>query len=251
MTTHRFYIKGKPQESASIFLEGEEHHHLSKVARIKSGEHVWVFDDSGNQYKACVEEIGKSRTRLIILETEQKQRPKVRITLAQVLLKTKNMDLVIQKATELGTHSLVPVISDRTIAKIEGKQDKKIERWKRIAIEASKQCGRSTVPEILLPVSLKTFIHKKENAKKLFLSERGGESLREILMYPLTEKIQIPESIILLVGPEGGWTENEEQDIMDSNYDAVSLGSLTLRSETAAIISLAMVSHFWKIENVS
>jgi 16S rRNA (uracil1498-N3)-methyltransferase len=70
-------------------------------------------------------------------------------------------------------------------------------------------------------------------------------------MYPLKMETKIPDSVILLVGPEGGWTESEEQDIMDSHYEAVSLGSLTLRSETAAIVSLAMVSHFWKNEDVS
>lgn len=251
MTAHRFYIKEKPQESTYIFLEGEEHHHLSKVARIKPGEQVWLFEDNGKQYRARVEAIEQKKTRLLILETEQKREPKVRIILAQVLLKTKNMDLVIQKATELGTHTIVPVISDRTVVKMGDKQDKKLERWKRIAVEASKQCGRSTVPEIQPPLGLKTFIDGGKEARKLFLCERRGKSLRDILIYPLIEKIEKPSSIILLVGPEGGWTESEEQDIMDSHYEAVSLGSLRLRSETAAIVSLAMVSHFWKNEDVS
>ncbi len=97
MTAHRFYIKEKPQESTYIFLEGEEHHHLSKVARIRPGEQVWLFEENGKQYRARVEAIEQKKTRLIILETEQKREPKVRITLAQVLLKAKNMDLVIQK----------------------------------------------------------------------------------------------------------------------------------------------------------
>ena len=251
MTTHRFHIKDKPEGSAAIFLEGEEHHHLSKVARIRPGEQVWLFDDNGNQYKACVDMIAKKKTRLLILEIEKKREPKVRITLAQVLLKTKNMDLVIQKATELDAHAIAPVISDRTVVRIEGKQDKKWARWKRIAIEASKQCGRSSVPDILSPVGLRTLLDREEGAKKLFLSERNGESLREILMCPFREKKGIPESTILLVGPEGGWTEREEQDIMNSHYEAVSLGPLTLRSETAAIVSLAMVAHFWKNAHVS
>lgn len=251
MTTHRFHIKDNPEGSVTIVLEGEEHHHLSKVARIRPGEQVWLFDDNGNQYKACVDVIEKNKTRLRILETEKKREPIVRIILAQVLLKTKNMDLVIQKATELDAHAIIPVISDRTVVRIEGKKDKKWARWKRIAIEASKQCGRSSVPEILPPVGLRTFLDGQEGTKKLFLSERRGESLREILMCPFHEKKEIPGSTVLLVGPEGGWTEREEQDIMNSHYEAVSLGSLTLRSETAAIVSLAMVAHFWKNGHVS
>jgi 16S rRNA (uracil1498-N3)-methyltransferase len=251
LTSHRFYIKEKPRESTTLYLEGEEHHHLSKVARIKIGEKVWLFDETGMQYLACVEAIEQKKTRLVILETKQKLEPKVHVTLAQALLKTKRMDLVIRKATELGTHAIVPLTSHRTVIKIEDKQDQKLTRWKRIAVEASKQCGRSVMPEIHPILGLKTFIARGEEDKKIFLSERGGEPLRDMLMHPLIAKTKIPNSVILLVGPEGGWTELEEQDIMDNQYEAVSLGSLTLRSETAAIVSLAMVSHFWKNEDVS
>jgi 16S rRNA (uracil1498-N3)-methyltransferase len=251
LTTHRFYIEEKPRKSIPLFLGGKEHHHLSKVARIKPGERVWLFDDSGNQYKACVEKIEKNRTRLLILERDHHRATKVRVTLAQVLLKSKSMNWVIQKATELGAYAIVPIISERTVVKIESIQDNKWERWKRIAIESSKQCGRSALPDISPPISLNTFIEGGGKAKKLFLSERGGTSLRKILMCYLNENKEIPQSVILLVGPEGGWTEDEEQDIMGSHYEAVSLGSLTLRSETAAIAGLAMVSHFWENANVS
>jgi 16S rRNA (uracil1498-N3)-methyltransferase len=251
LTSNRFFIKEEPQGSTHVFLEGKEHHHLSKVARIKPGELVWVFDKIGKQHRACVEEVSKDKTRLLILETKKKQEPKIRITLAQVILKTKKMDLVIHKATELGMNAIRPIISDRTVVNIEDRQNKKTERWKRIIVEASKQCGRSSLPEIHPPIGLNTFITRKEKAKKLFLSERGGKFLRDILMYPLKMETKIPDSVILLVGPEGGWTESEERDIMENYYEAVSLGSLTLRSETAAIVSLAMVSHFWKNEDVS
>lgn len=251
LTSHRFFIKEKPEGSARIFLEGTEHHHLSKVARIKPGEQVWVFDEDGKQHKACVETVERDRTSLLILASEKRQEHKVRITLAQVALKTKKMDLVIQKATELGAHAIIPIISDRSVVKIDNREGKKMERWRRIVIEAAKQCGRSSLPEIHPPKRLSVFITGRNESKKLFLNERGGKSLREILMYPLVEKKNVPGSIILLVGPEGGWTEREEQDIMDNYYEAVSLGSFTLRSETAAIVSLAMVSHFWKNEDVS
>jgi len=251
LTAHRFYIKEKARESESIFLEGPEHHHLSKVARIRPGERVRLFDENGNHYLARVEKIEKRKTHLLILERHGRREPEVKITLAQVVLKTKNMDLVIQKATELGTDCIVPVISERTVVKMEGIQDKKWKRWNRVAIEASKQCGRSAVPDIMTPVNLATFIEKEEASKKLFLSERGGTSLRKILIHPLERKLEIPKDVILLVGPEGGWTEMEEQDIMKSRYEAVSLGSLTLRSETAAVVGLAMVSHFWKYQDVS
>jgi 16S rRNA (uracil1498-N3)-methyltransferase len=250
LTSKRFFIKEKPSGSAHLFLEGSEHHHLSKVARIKPGEKVWLFDEHGNRFMARVEAVEKDRTLLNIVEEERKRVLKVRITLAQALLKTKKMDLVVQKATELGAYAIVPLLSERTVVKIENKQDKKMERWKRVVLEAAKQSGSTSVPEIHPPTELMRFISGKEKSKKMFLSERGGESLRDILMFPLNEKLKIPDSVNLLIGPEGGWTEKEEQDIMSNSYEAVSLGTFTLRSETAAIASLAMVSHFWMHEDV-
>jgi len=198
-----------------------------------------------------VEAIEKERTRLVLLGEELKRIPKVRVILALGLLKMKKMDLVVQKATELGAHAIYPLLTGRTIAKIENKQDKKMERWNRIVLEAAKQSGSTPVPEVHPPEELKRFIAGGGESKKMFLSERGGETLRDILMSPLNEKREIPGSVILLVGPEGGWTEEEEQDIMNNSFEAVSLGTFTLRSETAAIVSLAMVSHFWMHEDVS
>lgn len=200
---------------------------------------------------AHVEAVEKDRTRLNVVGEERKSIPKVRIILAQALLKTKKMDLVVQKATELGAYAIVPLLTERTVAKIENKQDKKMERWKRIVLEAAKQSGSISVPEIHPPTELKRFITEREESKQIFLSERGGKSLRDILMLPLKEKLKIPDSVNLLVGPEGGWTEKEEQDIMNNSYEAASLGTFTLRSETAAIVSLAMVSHFWMQKDVS
>jgi len=251
LTSNRFFIEEKLKGSTHVFLKGKEHHHLSKVARVKPGDLVWLFDKIGVQHKACVEEIQKDQTRLLILETKKKDEPKERMILAQVMLKAKKMDLVIQKATELGAFAVQPIISDRTIVKLENKQNKKIDRWKRIMVEAAKQSGCASLPDIYPPLSLKAFLTKKEKAKKLFLSERGGKFFRDILIAPLMMEMKIPDSVILLIGPEGGWTEKEEQDIMECHYEAVSLGSLTLRSETAAIVSLAMISHFWKKEDVS
>jgi 16S rRNA (uracil1498-N3)-methyltransferase len=251
LTSNRFFIKDKPPDTSQIFLEGNEHHHLSKVARIKPGDFVWLFDDSGMQYRACVQEIKKERTRLLILEAKQKPESKFRAALAQVMLKTKKMEQVIQKATELGAHDIWPIISDRTVVKMEKERSKKMDRWKRIMVEAAKQSGRSVLPLIHPPTELNDFITRKERGKKFFLSERGGILLRDILMSPLVKGEEIPESASVLVGPEGGWTESEEQDIMRNQYEAVSLGRLTLRSETAAIVGLAMVSQFWKDQHVS
>ncbi len=242
MTSNRFYIKKIPRDSLFILLKGNEHHHLSRVARIKPGESVWLFDKDGSDYLARVEEIRKESTRLSILKKRQNKQGKNPITLALSLIKTKNMEIVLQKATELGMNAFIPIISSRSIVRIDDKTDKKMERWRRIALESAKQCGRSFVPKIHIPTDLDAFIKQSREDKRLYFSEKGGKQLRDILICP-----KPPSSVVLLIGPEGGWTDKEEQDIVDHEFEAVSLGPLTLRSETAAIVSLALVSHFWNV----
>lgn len=240
MTSNRFFIKKESQEASSVLLKGEEHHHLSRVARIKPGEKVNLFDRQGSDYLARVEEIGKNSTRLFILEKREKKNKRTHVTLAQALIKAKNLELVLQKATELGMSDFIPIISSRSIIRIGDKTEKKMQRWRRIVLESAKQCGRSVVPRIHIPLDLNTFFERRVEDKKIFFCGRGGNYLRNILVH-----LKPPASVVLLVGPEGGWTDKEEQDIMGHGFEAISLGPLTLRSETAAIASLAMVSHFW------
>jgi 16S rRNA (uracil1498-N3)-methyltransferase len=245
LTSERFFIKGKAEDSNYVFLEGTEHHHISKVARIKPGDEVWLFDEKGSQYFARVKEVGEKKTCLHILKTVRKRKPKVRITLAQALIKTKKMDLILQKSTELGAHVFIPIISARTVVKIQDRMEKKLFRWKRIALEAAKQCGNAVVPEVRAPMELKKFLQRRRETKKMFFCERGGKLFRHILLPPLAIEAELPRSAILLIGPEGGWTDKEERDILDKNFEAVSLGPFTLRAETAAMVGLAFVSHFW------
>ncbi|UCC41043.1 MAG: 16S rRNA (uracil(1498)-N(3))-methyltransferase [Candidatus Aminicenantes bacterium] len=247
MTSNRFYIKQTKPLSATVLLYGDEHHHLSKVARIKPKEKVWLFDDHGTNYLARVEEIEKDRTRLSFLEEKGKEEAKTTITLAQALIKSKKMDFILQKATELGITTFIPVITARSIVKIEKKIEPKLERWQKICQEATKQCGRSIIPSILPPQHLGKLVEERNEERKLFLSEKRGNYLKHILLQDsgLPQKDKQPHSVIVLTGPEGGWTAEEESLILEHNYEAVSLGKYILKSETAAISSLAMISHFW------
>ena len=245
MTSERFFIAGKVKDADYVSLEGAEHHHLSKVARMKPGQEVWLFDKEGFQYLARVKEIGKENTCVHILRIERQKHPRVRVTIAQALIKSKKMDFVFQKSTELGAHIFVPIISARTVVKIQDRMDKKLNRWKRIVIEAAKQSGNVAVPEVKTPMELTDFLQRRDESKKMFFSERGGKLFRDILMPSFINKSAPPRAVTLLIGPEGGWTDKEEGDILDNDFEAVSLGPFTLRSETAAMVSLAMVSHFW------
>jgi len=215
LTSNRFSIKQSNIRSSSVFLDGEEHHHLSRVARIKPGEKVWLFDDRGTNYLARVEEVTKERTRLAILERRATPEPRVEITLAQALIKSKKMNSILQK---------------------------------KIIKAAAKQSKISFLPSISSPVTLEKLVEERDEAKKLVLSENTGKYLKDILIQcsgPDVEREELPSSVIILVGPEGGWTSEEEEYILDHAYEAVSLGRQVLRAETAALSSLAMISHFW------
>jgi 16S rRNA (uracil1498-N3)-methyltransferase len=244
LTSNRFSVKKTSVQSSSVILDGEEHRHLSKVARIKPQQKVWLFDEEGRNYLARVEVIEKDRTRLVILEKEEVKEPSLRITLGQALIKAKKMNSIIQKATELGVTAIIPVIAARTIVKIEEKEEKKLERWKKIIRESAKQSHVSFLPSIMYPVKLEKLIKEQNEEKKLLLSENQGKLLRDILI-PGLRKEGPPSSVLLLVGPEGGWTGEEERFILDHGFEAVSLGSQILRTETAALSSLAMIAHFW------
>ncbi len=229
-----------------MFLSGEEHHHLSRVVRIKPQEKVWLFDGQGMDYVARVEEIGPERTRLVVLKTVAAEEPRVKIVLGQAVLKTKKMEIVLQKSTELGIFEFLPVITERTIVKIAAKEKKRRERWQRIAREAAKQSRRAVFPTICQPATLSEVLVTRNEERKLYLSEHQGTSLKDILLFNKPQgKDKIPSSALILVGPEGGWTDPEEKTLLNHDYEAVGLGQAVLRAETAAISALAILSHFW------
>lgn len=220
------------------------------MARAKPGEKVWLFDGEGTSYLARVEAIRENRTELLILEKLDKDKPKVLITLAQALIKSKKLELIIQKSTELGVSAIIPVITARSIVNIEGKIERKVERWQKIAREAAKQSQSSFVPSLSPPIPLKKLIKERNDAKKLLLSESKGTYLRDILIRYSTKGCQLekpPLSVLILIGPEGGWTREEEDDILNHGFEAVSLGKPILRAETAAISGLSIISHFWNL----
>ena len=246
MTSKRFFIRKAQLNIPLAVLTGEEHHHLKDVVRIQPKENIWLFDEEGMSYLARVEEINRDKTQLFILEKVAETKPQSRITLAQAFIKPGKMDLIVQKATELGVMSFIPLVTSRTLARLEHSNDKKCIRWRRIALEASKQCGRSILPEIQSPRTLDSFLEELEVSKKFYLNHESDRKLKDILIkFHNKESHCLPDSVVILIGPEGGWTDNEERDILRHDFEAVNLGFYTLRSETAAITAAAMINHFW------
>jgi 16S rRNA (uracil1498-N3)-methyltransferase len=247
LTSNRFLIKLTNLRPPYAWLDEEEHHHLSRVLRARPGEKVWLMDESGNIFRAEVIEVGREQTRLLLLGQEEPSESKIRLILAQALIKSKNMDLVIQKATELGVQAVVPVEASRSVLKLKGREEARLERWQKIAREAAKQSRRKDIPVIQAPQSFSTFLESREEPKKIILCEDGGMFLRDILAN--APAARPPSSsqpgVVLLVGPEGGWSGDEKQRALGRGFEEVSLGTRILRSETASLAALAAIQIFW------
>lgn len=241
---HRFMVAPNNITNEEITLEGDDLKHLSQVLRLRPGDTIHVFDGSGIEYEASIISSDKSRAiARINTSFQNKTEPETRVTLFQGIPKGEKMELIIQKGVELGVHSIVPVITSRTVVKLNKKDsEKKAERWTKISIEAAKQCRRAYVPQILEPISFDEALVKAEDfsAVLLLYENEGKKCLKERLKCYNINKIK---DIALFVGPEGGFTLEEVRNYTDKGYDIVSLGKRILRVETATISVLSIIMY--------
>jgi len=242
VTANQFYVPAIAKGADRIVLEGEEHRHLARSARVRAGETVWLIDAAGRRARARVETVGEERTELAVLATEEPEAAGTRVVLAQALVEAKKLETILEKAAELGCADFIPVVTTRSLRPAAERADRKLERWKRVVREAAKQCKGRLVTAVHPPRTLPELLREPPADLRLFLSENGGRPLREIIAGPAGGP---PDSVVLLVGPKGGWTGAEERDIRGAGFAAVSLGRRVLRAETAAIAGAAMIVHFW------
>lgn len=241
---HRFRVSPEAVHNGIILITGEDHKHLSQVLRLEPGDRIGVFDGSGMEYEASLLSVEKLEARAEILSREASlTEPETKVTLFQGLLKGEKMDFVIQKAVELGIHQIVPVITQRTVVRLDDKErDKKAQRWNKIASEASKQCGRATVPTVLAPMDWKIALDKMQSftAKVLLYENEQKKCLKEILKCYNINKIR---DIALFIGPEGGFSQEEADGCLKAGIDTAGLGKRILRAETAAISVLSITMY--------
>ena len=245
MTRRRFYAPriAFAADSDRITLSDDEARHARDVLRLGRDDEVFVFDGEGREYRCVIADIGSRSMTLTVAEETEAAKPEspLDLTLAVALLKGEKFDLVVQKATELGVTTLVPLITTRADVRIREPQDaaRKVERWQRIALESAKQCGRARLTLVNKPTSLDELFRSITDVHLgVMFTARDGGSVEVAF-----ESKPDFKSVIAMVGSEGGWTDDEISQARKHEWQLVTLGGRTLRAETAAIVAATLLQH--------
>jgi 16S rRNA (uracil1498-N3)-methyltransferase len=226
-------------------LDAEQSHHCAQVMRQNVGDHFGVFDGHGHEAKARITEIAKDAVKFTVLAKAASPRTAHPVWLAQALTKAKSMDMIIEKATELGVSELVPLQSDHSVAHVDDeKADAKVEKWKKLTIEAAKQCGQNWLPVVRTPQAPKDFVNAlPKGAVKLIASlQAEAKPLKTVLREQLPA-IKPGTPIVVMIGPEGDFTPAEIGAARAAGFLPVSLGKIILRAETAAFFVLSSIAY--------
>jgi 16S rRNA (uracil1498-N3)-methyltransferase len=234
MARRRFFVNGI--HSGHAELTGEEAAHLTRVLRVEAGQQ-YEISDNRRAYLAEVESARKNQVVFRIMEVLDPEPGGIEVTLLAALIKFDHFELLIEKATELGAAAIVPVRTARSEHGLEKAALKRIERWKRIAIEASEQSRRTHLPHVADPVDFRDAL-SCEASIRLFLDE-DREALPILRALPASRSSE--DSVAMLAGPEGGWTGDERKAAITAGWTPASLGRRVLRTETASIAGLAVV----------
>jgi 16S rRNA (uracil1498-N3)-methyltransferase len=250
MATPRFYIPPTSWNPDRLALDDAETHHCLDVLRMKAGDRATVFDGRGHEATVEIAASGKGNVKFKLLQQAKTPPLACAVVLGQAILKGKNMDFIIEKATELGAAEIVPLLSDRTVVRIDADEAKdKREKWQRVAIEATKQCGQNWLPEIALPVTPKAFFDARPKFDLMLIAslQPDAQHLKTLLHEVAGEgplaRLKRPRRVLVLVGPEGDFTPAEISLAKSAGCRPLTLGPIILRTETAALYCLSVLSH--------
>ena len=242
MEENRFYHSENLELKHVVELGTRTHIHATKVLRLKVGDQFALFNGDGFDYVARVIELSKHNTSVEIVDRyELNHESPLKITLAQGLAAGDKMDWIIQKAVELGIQSIQPLLTERSIVKLDRERaDKKLEHWRTVAISACEQTERSIIPDISSPVHLTQWFSNQNpitDSLKLILTPAKAQNINHL------EKPSSP--VIFMVGPEGGFSEKEMNLALSSAFIPVNFGKRVLRTETASIVALSIMQNLW------
>jgi 16S rRNA (uracil1498-N3)-methyltransferase len=243
----RYFIKNAQINHNQAFIEGSDYHHIRNVMRMKTGDKLYICDESENAYLSEIKDFGQDRVLLTILEKlDQSPELAVRVTIALGLTKKDKQEEVLRRITELGASGYLSVAMERSVLQI--KDELPPERWRKIVKEAAEQSQRHRLLTIYGNISFQKFLeHAKEYDLRLFAYEeagrKGDNSLKKILRH------FSGKSILILVGPEGGISPKEVKLLEENNFLAVGLGPRILRCETAPLYLMSAVSYELELRN--
>lgn len=237
----RLHIEGNYSTGAELELGSDKSRYLTRVMRLRVGDPLLVFDGEGSEYHATLASAGKASATLSVNEkTVAETETNLRVHLVQGISRGDRMDFVVQKATELGIKRVTPVLTEYGVVKLDAKRaEKRRDHWQKVAASACEQCGRVRLPLIDMPVTLKGWFGSKPASVDMQLILRPGAKLS------LTGIDEPPTKICLLVGPEGGFSDGEYADAEVAGFRPIALGPRIMRTETAAVATLAILQSRW------
>ncbi|MCS1410500.1 MAG: Ribosomal RNA small subunit methyltransferase E [Verrucomicrobia subdivision 3 bacterium] len=245
---HRFFLPASRCRETTVELSERDTKHAAKVLRLKEKDRFSVLDGQGCELLCQVQKVHKQSVQGKVLSRNTLPALGYELSLVQAVTKGKSMDLIIQKATELGCRTIIPVISERTVTQCDESDSRsKQEKWQTIAVEAMKQCGQGWLPEILPPLSLRALFSgsslPKDRLSLLASLQPAALHPRKHLEAYQTEHGHPPSQMTVWIGPEGDFTPAEINTIKGSGVLPITLGPLILRSETAAIYALSVLNY--------
>lgn len=235
----RFYVDFALSPDSVVELPDNVVRHLN-VLRVKNTEEIVLFNGNGKSYPALPEVLEKRRASVRILREEATDNESpLNITLVQAVSAAERMDFTLQKSVELGVAEIRPVISERCVVRLSGERaEKRVARWQEIVVSACEQSGRNIVPKVLpLTTYAQALQRLPQETTKLLMSLNRAQKLSDVR--PQSGKV------VFMVGPEGGWTEKEEQQAFDAGFRSVTLGKRVLRTETASLAAIAAMQTLW------
>jgi 16S rRNA (uracil1498-N3)-methyltransferase len=246
MPDFRVFSRPPTSDPATLTLSATESHHLVAVNRARAGDTVTAFDGRGSEWICTLAESDKRAARLEVRFAQKAKPLPYQITLGQALPKGGFMDDIVRKATELGAARIVPLESERTQVHLaEDRTDRKIEKWQGAALEAAKQCGNPWLPEILPVKGASDFIATAQgyDLKLIASLQTGAKSLKTVLTAFTAAQGRRPVKVVWLIGPEGDFSAAELSQAQSFGFEAITLGPLVLRCETAALYALSVLSY--------
>ncbi len=239
MRISRLYLDTPLAEQQIITLNGERLNYIANVLRLKAGTEISIFNGKGGEYSATIVEINK-RSALLEIKTftDKNIESPLSITLAQGISRGERMDFTLQKATELGVNKIIPIFSKRCTVNLKGDRlEKRLQHWQGIVNSACEQSGRNNIPHVEIAQTMDSFLEAKNNPCQILLDPESTQTLSSLS--------PVPDSVTILIGPEGGFDAREREQAYTKGYQGVQLGPRVLRTETAAIATISAMQALW------